>query len=172
MAELTTDAQALSEASTTFDGDPFLLRLRGRRRRNREPRACRTRRKGSAECSPVQATRGASTAQKLASIWGGSGSDAYQSAQQRWDSTSEAADKHSTVSAGPQDAIAQVDSAADDAASSLGQSMGFAPIVFDLKAMEPGEAASDSLKYNFGGIEGAAERGPDGETSSFRSGAR
>jgi hypothetical protein len=47
-------------------------------------------------------------------------------------------------------------SASDDAASSLGQSMGFAPIVFGLEAMEPGETASDALKYNFSGIEGSA----------------
>ena len=49
-------------------------------------------------------------------------------------------------------------SAADDAASSLQGSMGFTPPDdgFDFKAMETGEAASDSLKYNFGGIDGAA----------------
>jgi hypothetical protein len=36
--------------------------------------------------------------------------------------------------------------------------MGFTPPDdgFDFKAADTGEAASDSLKYNFGGIEGAA----------------
>jgi len=36
--------------------------------------------------------------------------------------------------------------------------MGFTPPDdgFDLKAMDAGEAASDSLKYNFGAIDGAA----------------
>jgi early secretory antigenic target protein ESAT-6 len=97
---------------------------------------------------------GGETAQKLASIWGGAGSDAYQQTQQRWDSTAaelNAALKDLSDKVGQAGASA----AADDAASSLGQSMGFTPPdVFDLKTMEPGEVAS--LKYNFGGIEGAA----------------
>ena len=133
---------------------------------------------------------GGQCVQKLAGIWGGSGSDAYQSTQQRWDSTSEAATSFDGISSELKSAIAQVDStaaglklknlsnkvgeagallntiseninrsgtqsAADDAASSLSSSMGFTPPDdgFDFKAVEAGEAASDSLKYNFGAIE-------------------
>ena len=133
MAEMVTDAQALSAACMEFDGvRSFFLFEDG----SAESRAgMQDTEKGVGGMFASAGDAGGATVQKLASIWGGSGSESYQQTQQRWDST-----------------------AADDAASSLQGSMGFTPPDdgFDLKAMEPGEAASDSLKYNFGGIEGAA----------------
>ena len=157
MAELTTDAQALSEASTNFDGITSFFLFE-----DSAPESgagMQDTEKGVTGMFASAGDAGGETAQKLASIWGGSGSDAYQSTQQRWDSTSEAATNFDRISGDLKSAIAQVDAAADDAASSLGTSMGFTPPDdgFDFKAMEAGEAASNSLKYNFGGIDGAAD---------------
>ena len=132
MAELITDAQALSAASTEFGGIRSFFLFEDSASESRA--GMQDTEKGVTGMFAMTGDAGGETAQKLASIWGGSGSEAYQGVQQRWDST-----------------------AADDAASSLGTSMGFTPPDdgFDFKAMEAGEA-SCSLKYNFGGIDGAA----------------
>jgi uncharacterized protein YukE len=84
---------------------------------------------------------GGQCVQKLAGIWGGSGSDAYQQTQQRWDST---AQELNTISENINRSGVQYQQAADDAASTLSSSMGFTPPDdgFDFKAMESGEAAS------------------------------
>lgn len=172
MAELTTDAQALSEAATSFDRMDYFFVFEDRS--SEVGAGMQDTEKGVTgmfASTPIDTGEAATsfdrissdlkgaigqvdstaaelnaalkdlsdaesqTVQKLAGVWGGSGSDAYQQTQQRWDSTA---------------------AAADDAASSLGQSMGFTPPDdgFGFKAAEPGETAS--LKYNFGGIEGAA----------------
>ena len=145
MAEMVTDAQALSAACMEFDGvRSFFLFEDGSAE---SPAGMQDTEKGVGGMFASAGDAGGATVQKLASIWGGSGSESYQQTQQRWDST-----------------------AADDAASSLQGSMGFTPPDdgFDLKAMEPGEAASDSLKYNFGGIEGAASAPADDAASSLQ----
>ena len=154
MAELTTDAQALSAASVEFDGISSFFLFEDRSAEAGAGMQDTEKAVGGMFASAGDA--GGQTAQKLASIWGGSGSEAYLGVQQRWDSTSEAATNFDRITSDLKGAIGQVDAAADDAASSLGQSMGFTPPddVFDLKTMEPGETAS--LKYNFGGIDGAA----------------
>jgi uncharacterized protein YukE len=98
---------------------------------------------------------GGETARKLSGIWGGAGSESYLQTQQRWDSV---LDELDFISENVNRSGTQYQSAADDAASSLQSSMGFTPPDddFDFKAADAGEAASDALKYNFSGIEGAA----------------
>ena len=101
MAELTTDAQALSAASTEFDGIRSFFLF---------------------EDSAAESGAGMQDTEK-----GVTGMFA-----------STPVDRSGT----------QYQSAADDAASSLGTSMGFTPPDdgFDFKAMEAGEAASDSFE--------------------------
>ena len=170
MAEMQTDAAALSSASMVVDGiSSFFLFEDGAP----ESRAgMQDTEKGVGGMFVSAGDAGGQAVQKLAGIWGGSGSDAYQQTQQRWDSTaadsSEAATKQinelNTISENINRSGTQYQQAADDAASTLISSMGFTPPDdgFDFKAAEPGEAASDALSYNFSGIEGAASTGqPD-----------
>ena len=164
MAEMQTDAAALSSASMVVDGiSSFFLFEDGAP----ESRAgMQDTEQGVTGMFASAGDAGGQAVQKLAGIWGGSGSDAYQQTQQRWDSTaadsSEAATKQinelNTISENINRSGTQYQQAADDAASSLQGSMGFTPPDddFDFKAAEPGEAASDALSYNFSGIEGAA----------------
>ena len=170
MAEMQTDAAALSSACMVVDGiSSFFLFEDGAP----ESRAgMQDTEKGVGGMFVSAGDAGGQAVQKLAGIWGGSGSDAYQQTQQRWDSTaadsSEAATKQinelNTISENINRSGTQYQQAADDAASTLISSMGFTPPDdgFDFKAAEPGEAASDALSYNFSGIEGAASAGqPD-----------
>jgi len=132
MAEMSTDAAALSAAAVEFDGIRSFFLFEDSASESRT--GMQDTEKGVTGMFASAGDEDGQAVQKLASVWGGAGSQAYQAVQQRWDST-----------------------AADDAASSLGTSMGFTPPDdgFDFKAMEAGEA-SCSLKYNFGGIDGAA----------------
>jgi early secretory antigenic target protein ESAT-6 len=152
MAEMQTDAAALSAASAEIDGiTTFFLFEDG----SAESRAgMQDTEKHVGGMFAMAGDAGGQTVQKLAGIWGGSGSEAYLQTQQRWDSVLEL----NTISENINRSGTQYQSAADDAASSLQGSMGFTPPDdgFDFKAADTGEAASDSLKYNFGGIEGAA----------------
>ena len=196
MAEMQTDAAALSAASVEIDGIRSFFLFEDSDPES--PAGMQDTEKGVAgmfASTPVEdgGTRGAGmqqteqgvtgmfasagdtggeAVQKLSGIWGGSGSDAYLQTQSRWDST--AADLNSalkdlghadqqiqelnTISENINRSGTQYQQAADDAASSLASSMGFTPPDdgFDFKAADAGEAASDSLKYNFAGIEGAA----------------
>ena len=180
MAEMSTDAAALSAAAVEFDGIRSFFLFEDSASESRT--GMQDTEKGVTGMFASAGDEGGQAAQKLGSIWGGSGSEAYQAVQQRWDS-SEAATNFDGISGDLKSAIGQVDaeaankqiqelntiseninrsgtpyqSAADDAASSLQGSMGFTPPDdgFDFKAMEAGEA-SCSLKYNFGGIDGAA----------------
>ena len=149
MAEMQTDAAALSSASMVVDGiSSFFLFEDGAP----ESRAgMQDTEKGVGGMFVSAGDAGGQAVQKLAGIWGGSGSDAYQQTQQRWDSTaadsSEAATKQinelNTISENINRSGTQYQQAADDAASTLISSMGFTPPDdgFDFKAAQAGEAA-------------------------------
>ena len=131
MAEMTADAAALSAAAVEFDGiSSFFL----------------------FEDSASESRAGMQDTEKgvtgMFASTGDAGGEAANKQIQELNTISENINRSGTP----------YQSAADDAASSLQGSMGFTPPDdgFDFKAMETGEAASDSLKYNFGGIDGAA----------------
>lgn len=93
--------------------------------------------------------------QKLAGIWGGSGSDAYQQTQQNWQTTAaEIDDLVLEDSSSEERSGVQYQQAADDAASSTG-TMGFCKDAFDFTAMEAGSTdgcTGDACNGGAGGI--------------------
>ena len=154
MAELHTDAQALSEAATTFDRISSDLKSAiGQVDSTAGDLAGALSGPAGDAASMADTEKGvtgmfASTGdtdaaglldeggqcvQKLAGIWGGSGSDAYQQTQARWDSTA-----------------AELNAALKDLSDKVGQAGSQDDDGFDFKAMESGEAASaDTTDQDF-----------------------
>ena len=154
MAEMQTDAAALSAASVEIDGiESFFFFVDS----DSESQAgMQDTEQGITGMFASAGDTGGETAKKLASIWGGAGSDSYQQTQSRWDSTAaelnaalkELSDKVGQAGASMQDTEkavggmfasagdageninrsgTQYQGAADDSSSSLQGSMGFTP---------------------------------------------
>ena len=148
MAELTTDAQALSEAATSFDGITHFFLFEDRS--SEAGAGMQDTEKGVTGMFAMAGDTGGETVQKLASIWGGSGSESYQGVQQRWDSTSEAATSFDRISGDLKGAIGQVDSTAGDLAGALSGPAGNAcaavgdmdSFVFEDGASEPSRSGT------------------------------